>query len=129
MAKSRIRVIHTAHPPIGNTNTAIEAGGFIYITGVIGMDSNTGTLAGVDHNDEMRQIFKNVGEVLKQEHLTWGNIISSSVQVISMKFLSDINKIYAEIFKGYEYPSREVMEVTMLPKNAKVQISFVLYKG
>jgi 2-iminobutanoate/2-iminopropanoate deaminase len=42
-----------------------------------------------------------------------------------MNDFSVVNEIYADYFKGLEYPARETVEVARLPKDARIEISVI----
>ena len=60
--------IKTAHAPaaIGPYSQAIEANGFLYVSGQLPIDPATGAFPSDDIKDQTRQSLNNIGEILKE---------------------------------------------------------------
>lgn len=117
------------YPPPDYTSHAIKAGPFLYTSGIIGIDYNTGTLAGITVEDEIRQALLNIQEILRAEGMTFDHVIKVSVKLTDLAGLSALNKVYSGLFKKGVFPVREVMQVQQLTKNAKVELMMVAYNG
>jgi 2-iminobutanoate/2-iminopropanoate deaminase len=56
--------------------------------------------------------------------MTFAHVVKSSIFLSSMDLFDDVNEVYASCFKG-EYPARETVAVSTLPKNVNVEISMI----
>jgi 2-iminobutanoate/2-iminopropanoate deaminase len=121
------RILAMHHEPPAYTSHAVKAGNFLYVSGLIGMDYSTGTIAGMEPVDEIRQIVKNLKDILKHEHMSFDTIVKTTIYLTSMKYITDINKEYGSCFAQGNYPARDLVEVQMLPKNAKIEMSVIAY--
>jgi 2-iminobutanoate/2-iminopropanoate deaminase len=121
------RIIAMHHEPPAYTSHAVRAGDFLYISGLIGIDYSTGTLAGMNAEDEFKQITDNLKDILKAEGIKFDSIVKTTLLLTSMRYLTEINRVYSKCFTHNNYPARELAEVQMLPKNAKVEMSSVAY--
>jgi 2-iminobutanoate/2-iminopropanoate deaminase len=126
------RSIHfkTGVDPIGPYSPACYAGGFVFVSGQIGVDPATGALAGIlDTVAETRQALANVEAVLAEEHLTLADVVKVTIYCIDLDDYHAVNELYASYFKPGSYPAREMVQVSRLPRNARIEISVVAYKG
>jgi 2-iminobutanoate/2-iminopropanoate deaminase len=115
-----------APAPIGPYSQAVLIGNTLYCSGQIALDGN-----GQMHNDsiemETEQVMKNVGEVLKAAGLDYSHIVKTSIFITDMNDFAKINGIYARFFKT-DFPARETVQVSALPKGANVEISVIAVK-
>jgi 2-iminobutanoate/2-iminopropanoate deaminase len=126
------RAIHfkTGVDPIGPYSPAVYAGGFVFVSGQIGVDPATGALAGIlDTVAETRQALANVEAVLAEEHLTLADVVKVTIYCTDLDDYHNVNELYASYFKPGNYPAREMVQVSRLPRNARIEISVVAYKG
>ena len=123
-----MEIIQTKEAPLKNTSHAVRAGNFVFVSGQIGMEYSTGTLKGVNVEDEVHQAFLNVQEILRAASLTLKHIVKVEIRVAEMRMLRDVDKVYGKIFTDH-VPARDVYQVAMLHKNAKVEVSVTAYAG
>ena len=67
---------------------------------------------------------KNIGAILNAAEMSWDNVIKCSIFLSDMNNFGEVNEIYSSYFKQ-SYPARETVEVSCLPKNVNVEISFI----
>ena len=124
------KIIHTdkAPAPIGPYNQATEVNGFVFVSGQIAIQPDTGDLVIEDIEAETRQVMSNIAAVLKESGLDFGNVVKSAIFLSDMNNFSTVNAIYAEYFDEATAPARECVEVSRLPKNVNVEISVIAAK-
>ena len=115
-----------APEPIGPYTQAVQYGNTIFLSGQIGID-RTGEFVSEDVVEQTKQAMKNIGFVLKETGLSYENIIKTSIFLKDMNDFPKVNEAYASYFKD-QFPARETVEVSRLPKDAKVEISVVVGK-
>jgi len=113
-----------APAPIGPYSQAIEAGDFLFVSGQIGIDPATGELVTADLEAETRQVMANIGAILEQAGLSYAHVIKTSIFLQNMDDFAQVNAIYGSYFEA-DYPARETVEVSRLPKGVKVEISVI----
>ena len=120
--------IFTPNAPeaIGPYSQAILSNETLYCSGQIALDKD-GNLKNSDIEDETVQIFKNINAILNEVNMTFENIVKSTIFLKNMNDFSTVNSIYAKYFKSSP-PARETVEVSRLPKNANIEISFIAGK-
>jgi 2-iminobutanoate/2-iminopropanoate deaminase len=113
---------------IGPYSQGIKAGGFIYVSGQLPMDSKTGAFAGDDIESQTKQSLKNVKAILKSVGAKMTDVVKATVFLKDMNDFAGMNKVYGEYFKA-PYPARAAVEVARLPKDALVEIEVIAWKG
>lgn len=123
-------VIHTPTAPaaIGPYSQAILANGFLYTSGQIALDPDSGELKMQSIEIECHQVMKNLKEVLAAANMDFSNVVKTTIYLSSMSLYSDVNLVYSEYFDA-DPPAREAVQVAGLPKGVNVEISMVAFKG
>ncbi len=112
---------------IGPYSAAIETDYFVYTSGQLGFDPETGELVEGGIEAETHQALKNLREVLKSAGLDIESVIKTTVFLKDIKEFSSMNKIYGEYFTS-EPPARSAFQVAALPKGGSVEIEAVAIK-
>ena len=115
-----------APEPIGPYTQAVQFDNTIFLSGQIGID-RTGEFVSEDVVEQTKQAMKNIGFVLKEAGLSYENIIKTSIFLKDMNDFPKVKDAYASYFQD-QFPARETVEVSRLPKDAKVEISVVVGK-
>ena len=122
----KYKVIKTdnAPSPIGPYSQAREFNGLVFISGQIAIDPQTGTMKSEDVIVETVQVMKNLRAVLAECKLSFEDVLKSTIYLADFGDFEKVNQVYAEYFKEY-FPARETVQVSKLPKNARVEISMI----
>ncbi|MBI4801394.1 MAG: RidA family protein [Elusimicrobia bacterium] len=120
------KIISTKDAPaaIGHYSQAVEAGGFIFISGQLPVDPATGTLAGTGIAEQTEAAIKNIGAILKSRGLSLENIVKTTVFMADLSQFARMNEIYGSFFSKNP-PARATIEVKALPKAALVEIEAI----
>ena len=113
-----------APAPIGPYNQAIKAGGMLYISGQIAIIPLSGELDLSNIQNETHQVMKNLQAILSEAGLTFEHVVKTSIFLKDMNQFAEVNDIYGTYFKS-EFPARETVQVSCLPKNVNVEISMI----
>lgn len=113
---------------IGPYSQAVEAGGFIYVSGQLPTDPTSGLFAGEDITSQSKQSLTNVQMILKEAGCTMNNVVKATVYLNEISDFAKMNEIYNTFFEA-PYPARAAFAVKALPKNALVEIEVIAYKG
>ena len=119
-------VISTDKAPaaIGPYSQAIEANGFIFVSGQIPIDPKTNTLSNEPFEAQVRLVLNNISEILKAAGSTLDNVLKTTVFIKDINNFSAFNDIYSEFFKNTK-PARSLVEVSNLPKGALIEIEVI----
>ena len=120
------KVITTPKAPaaIGPYSQAIKAGKFVFLSGQIPLDPTTGVLVGDTAEEQARQVFRNISEVLAAAGLSMKNVVKTTVFLTDLADFGKVNEIYASCFEE-PYPARSCVEVSGLPKGAKIECEVI----
>ncbi len=120
----------SAPSPVGPYNQAVVAGEWVYCSGQIALDPINGEMVGNGNIEaETRQVLNNLNAVLEAANARAEQVIKTTIYLIDLKDFSKVNAIYAEIFKNGVSPARACVEVSALPKGAKVEIDCIAWLG
>jgi 2-iminobutanoate/2-iminopropanoate deaminase len=124
------KVILTPRAPkaIGPYSQAIEAGGFVYISGQLPADPETGEMSG-DASDQARGSLKNIDAILREAGCRREDVVKTTVFLKNLGDFEGVNRVYADFFAGLEFPARSTVEVARLPRDALVEIEAVAVRS
>jgi 2-iminobutanoate/2-iminopropanoate deaminase len=96
-----IETIRSEHlpAPIGPFAPAVRSGGFIFLSGQVGVDRAAGKLAEGGIEAEARQLFANLATVLDAAGKSFGDVVRAGVFLTNMDDFAAVNAIYAEQFE------------------------------
>lgn len=122
--KRKIIYTKNAPEPIGPYSQAVQSGNTYYFSGQIAIDPATGTMHDTDVVSQTKQVMANIGALLKEAGLSYESIVKTSIFLIDMNDFPKVNEVYASYFNA-NFPARETVEVSRLPKDALVEISII----
>ncbi len=126
MSKSVV-ITKNAPAPIGPYNQAILAGNTLFISGQICLDPGSGQLKNKDIQEETHQVMHNLKVILQEAAMDFGNVVKSTIYLTDMQRFGEINEVYGKYFDA-EFPARETVQVSALPKFVNVEISMIAVK-
>jgi 2-iminobutanoate/2-iminopropanoate deaminase len=123
------QIINTANAPapIGPYNQAILVNDTLYISGQVCIDPITGNLKNRDIQEETHQVMQNLKAILSEAGMSFNNAVKTTIFITDMNRFSEINEIYGRYFES-DFPARETVQVSALPKFVNVEISMIAVK-
>ncbi len=103
---------------------AVKAGGFIFLSGQIGVLPGTRTLADTTAAGQARQAMENIGAVLRAAGSSFNRVVKCTVFLTSMNDYAAVNAVYATYFPS-DPPARSAMAASGLAFGAKVEIECI----
>lgn len=124
-----MKVLHTDKAPaaIGPYSQAIEVNGFVFASGQIPINPETGVLVEADIKLQTRQALTNASEVLKAAGIDLTHVVKTTVFLSDMANFAAMNEVYATFFKE-PFPARSAVAVKELPKGALVEVECIAVK-
>jgi 2-iminobutanoate/2-iminopropanoate deaminase len=116
-----------APPALGPYSQAIGAGPLVFCSGQVPLLAATGELASQDVAEQTKQALLNLGAVLQSAGLSYSNIVKTTVFLTDLTWFADMNSVYATFFSDAP-PARSTIEVSGLPRGAKVEIEAIAFK-
>jgi len=118
--------IQTENAPaaIGPYSQAIKAGGFVFASGQIPIDPQTGQFVSGGIAEQTAQVLKNLSAVLEAAGSGLDRVVKTTVFLADMKEFSGMNEVYATFFSSPP-PARATVAAAGLPRDARVEIEAV----
>ena len=117
---------NNAPSPIGPYSQAVQFGNMLFVSGQIAINPATGELDLSTIENETHQVMKNIGAVLTEAGIDYSNIIKTGIFLKDMNQFAAVNEVYGSYFSG-NFPARETVQVSRLPKDVNVEISVVAF--
>jgi len=122
--EKKIIACRLAPKALGPYCQAVETGGFVFCSGMVGVNPETNTAPeGVEA--QARQIMENIKGLLSSQGLTLDNIVKTTIFLKNMDDFGKVNEIYGSYFTGNP-PARSCVEVSRLPKDFLIEIESIV---
>ena len=120
------KIIYTedAPEPIGPYSQAVSINGMLFVSGQIPLDPFSGALIKDGIVEETEQVMQNLKAILLAAEMDFSNVVKCSIFLTDRHDFPKVNEVYGRYFKN-QAPARETVEVSVLPKNANVEISCI----
>jgi 2-iminobutanoate/2-iminopropanoate deaminase len=120
------KIISTQNAPaaIGPYSQAVEANGFLFLSGMLPIDPSNGQLVQGGVKEQTEQIFTNIKALLAEAGATLQQVVKTTVFLQDMSLFAEMNEVYGRQFTG-DFPARSAFAVKSLPKNALVEIEVI----
>jgi 2-iminobutanoate/2-iminopropanoate deaminase len=109
---------------IGPYSQAIRAGGFLYLSGQVALDPQSGQLVADDVAAQTDQTMKNLRAVLQAVGASFDDVVRTTIYVTDLAHYGAVNEVYARFLRP-PYPARSTVQVAALPRGALVEIDVV----
>jgi 2-iminobutanoate/2-iminopropanoate deaminase len=117
---------NNAPSPIGPYSQAVQFGNMLFVSGQIAINPATGELDLSNIENETHQVMKNIGAILTEAGINYSHIIKTGIFLKDMNQFAAVNEVYGSYFSS-NFPARETVQVSRLPKDVNVEISVVAY--
>ncbi len=109
---------------IGPYSQAVAVGGYLYTSGQVALDAETGELVGEDFETQARKVLGNLAAVLASAGCDFSDVVKATVFVVDLADFPRLNELYGEAM-GDHRPARSTVQVAGLPKGALVEIDLI----
>ena len=110
---------------LGPYSPGVQVGEFLFLSGQIGLNPETGKLVEGGIKEQTKQALDNLGAVLKEAGMDYENVVRATVYLSDMNNFQSMNSVYSGYFNSPHPPSRSTVEVRLLPKGALVEIDLI----
>ena len=111
---------------VGPYSPAVAAGGFLFISGQIPLNPNTGELVKDAFENQVRQTLENLQSVLASSGLTLNDVVKVTIFLADMARFNELNAIYEDYFAESK-PARSCVQAAALPKGVDVEIEAIAF--
>jgi 2-iminobutanoate/2-iminopropanoate deaminase len=119
-------IVATEHGPkaIGPYSQAVKANGFVFTAGQVALDPATGSMVGTEIKAQTERVMENLKGIVEAAGSSLHKVVKTTVFLKDMNDFAAMNEIYAGYFLSAP-PARSTVEVSRLPKDARVEIEVV----
>jgi 2-iminobutanoate/2-iminopropanoate deaminase len=103
---------------------AIEAGGFVFVSGQLGLTPDHAEMVGETIQEQTEQVFANLAAILEAAGSGLERLVKTTVYLTDLGDFAAMNEVYAR-HVGERPPARATIEVSALPSGAKVEIEAI----
>ncbi|MBI1387270.1 MAG: deaminase [bacterium] len=123
MSKKLI-VPETGPKAVGPYSPAVEANGFLFVSGQIPLDPASGELVLDSFEAQVRRTLENLKSVIEVGGASLKDVVKVGIFMTDIARFGDLNAIYEEYF-GESRPARATVQVAALPKGVEVEMDAV----
>jgi 2-iminobutanoate/2-iminopropanoate deaminase len=118
--------VQTENAPkaIGPYSQAIKANGMLFASGQVPIDPATGEIIIGTIGEQTERVFRNLQAVLEAAGTSFDKVVKTTVFLADLKDFAEMNQAYAKFFAEAP-PARSTVEVSRLPKDARVEIDLI----
>jgi 2-iminobutanoate/2-iminopropanoate deaminase len=109
---------------VGPYSLGIRSGGFLFLSGQLGLDPESGEFVEGGVEAQTRQALLNIKSVLQDAGSDLYDVVKTSVFLSDIADFPKMNSVYAEFFEN-DPPARSTMQVGALPKSGLVEIEVI----
>lgn len=113
-----------APSPIGPYSQAVRANGFIFVSGQIPIDPESGNVVEGDIAAQTHRVMKNLAAILEAGGSGLDRVVKTSIYLTDMGDFGELNRVYEE-YLGSTRPARATVQVSRLPRGVRVEIEAV----
>ncbi|KAM0428869.1 hypothetical protein ACHAPT_006669 [Fusarium lateritium] len=110
--------------PASLMNQAIIANDFVFTSGALAMDPQTGKIIDGDIEAHTHQIIRNLGAILEEAGSSLNDVVEVNIFLSDLKYYAKMNEVYQNYW-GDIKPARTCVAVKTLPLNADIEIKCV----
>uniref|UniRef100_M8AT68 Uncharacterized protein n=1 Tax=Aegilops tauschii TaxID=37682 RepID=M8AT68_AEGTA len=109
---------------LGPYSQAIKANNLVFVSGVLGLNPETGKFVSESVEEQTEQVMKNMGEILKASGASYSSVVKTTIMLADLQDFKNVNEIYAKYFPA-PAPARSTYQVAALPLNARIEIECI----
>jgi 2-iminobutanoate/2-iminopropanoate deaminase len=109
---------------IGPYSSALRADPFLFISGQVPSDPQTGVMIDGDIAAQTRRVLQSIGALLESAGLSYANVVRTTVFLADMDDFHPMNDVYRTFFEE-PYPARSTVQAARLPRDARIEIDVI----
>lgn len=122
-----LKAIATSQAPtaLGAYSQAVQANGFVFVSGQLGIDPATGELDGTTAGEQAARALKNINYILSAAGCGFEHVCRATIYLKNVEDFKEVDECYAAAFTGTVKPARVAFGNNMIPKGALVEIDVI----
>jgi 2-iminobutanoate/2-iminopropanoate deaminase len=113
---------------IGPYSPAIGFGNLLFVSGQIPLDPATGNIVGQNAAEQAERCLENLGALLKAGGSSFAQVLKTTIFLTDLADFVSVNEVYARYLPA-PHPARSTIQISALPKGAKVEIEAIAAVG
>ena len=109
---------------IGPYSQAIHSGDLVFLSGQVPIDPGTGELVVGDIAAQTERVLDNLAAVLGAAGCSFADVVKTTIYLVDLGDFQAVNQTYAKRFSAAP-PARATVQVSALPKGARVEIDAI----
>ncbi len=121
------KIIQTDQAPaaIGTYSQAVQCGNTVYLSGQIPLDPQTMKLCDASMEEQIHRVFKNLSAVTQAAGGSLAKIAKLNIFLTDLSDFALVNEVMAQYFEA-PYPARAAVQVSALPRDARIEADAVM---
>ncbi len=115
----------SAPAAIGPYSQAVRSGNQVFLSGQIPLDPATGQLVEGDIATQSRRVFDNLAAVCAAAGGSLDQVVRVGIYLMDLGDFAAVNAVMADYFTA-PYPARSTIQVSGLPRGARVEVDAIL---
>lgn len=107
-------------------NQAIRLGELVFVAGQLGIELETGELAGPSIEEQTEQVMVNLAAILEEAGSGLDKLVKTTVFLLDLADFAGMNEVYAR-HVGDRPPARSTVGIAQLPSGARVEIEAIAH--
>jgi 2-iminobutanoate/2-iminopropanoate deaminase len=116
-------------PAVAPYSHAVRAGDFLFVTGQLAEDPETGDVVKGSIEAQTERVMANLQLVLDHAGTGFEKVVMSRIFVTDFRYYETVNRIYASYFTAGRYPGRTTVGINALAGFGDVEIDLIVYCG
>ena len=108
---------------IGPYSQGIVAGDFLFASGQIPLDPESGAIMGTTIAEQAERAIRNVGAILAEAGADYTKVVNTTCYLAEMADFAAFNSVYEKYFT--EKPARSCVAVKQLPKDVLCEVEVI----
>ena len=116
-------------PPVAPYSHAVRAGDFLFVTGQLSENPDTGEIVRGPIAEQTQQVMENLKLVLAHAGTGFDKVVMARIFITDFREYQVVNDIYSSYFQSQRLPSRTTVGVIGLAGLGDVEIDLIVYCG
>jgi 2-iminobutanoate/2-iminopropanoate deaminase len=116
-------------PPVAPYSHAVRAGDFLFVTGQLAEDPDSGNVTKGSIESQTQQVMENLKRVLNHVGTGFDRVVMARIFVTDFRYYETVNQVYSSYYVADRLPSRTTVGVTALAGFGDVEIDLIVYCG
>ncbi|MEC4983976.1 MAG: RidA family protein [Oscillatoria sp. PMC 1068.18] len=116
-------------PPVAPYSHAVKAGDFLFVTGQLPENPETGEIIKGTITEQTRLVMENLKRVLTHAGTDFDRVVMARIFVTDFRYYQTVNEIYASYFQPGKFPSRTTVGIISLAGLGDIEIDLIVYCG